>query len=75
MADPIEPNFRAKMNGIAAALDDLFNPDGSGRIVFTLLVAESGKMEGGRVNYISNGERDDILSMLRELLGRAEGRA
>jgi hypothetical protein len=38
------------------------------------LTAEFGKIEGGRVNYISNGNREDMLAMMREYLARAEGR-
>lgn len=30
-------------------------------------------MEGGRVNYISNGNREDMISMVREWLGRVMG--
>ena len=41
---------------------------------FVVLVAEFGRIEGGRVNYISNGERDDMVAMLREYLARLEGR-
>jgi hypothetical protein len=74
MADAIDAKYRGKMNAVASVLDDFFNPDGSGRVVFTLLIAESGKIQGGRVNFISNGEREDIVSMLREFLGRVEGR-
>ncbi|API58895.1 hypothetical protein BSL82_05860 [Tardibacter chloracetimidivorans] len=75
MADSIEQRHRANMNAIADVLDRQFNPPGSVRkIVFTLFIAESGKMEGGRVNYISNGQRDDMTTMVKEWLARVEGR-
>lgn len=73
MPDPIEAKHRVEMNAIAAVLDNAFNPTGTEGVVFTLFIAESGKMEGGRVNYISNGNRDDMVSMVREWLGRVMG--
>lgn len=73
MPDPIEAKHRAEMNAIASVLDQAFNPTGSERVVFTLFIAESGKMDGGRVNYISNGTREDMISMVREWLGRVMG--
>ncbi|GAB1361780.1 hypothetical protein MASR1M32_10160 [Rhodobacter sp.] len=78
MADPIQKKFRGTMNQIAAALDEAFNgPPKPGRkrtVGFILLTAEFGKIDNGRVNYISNGDRPDMLAMLREYLARAEGR-
>lgn len=75
MGDPIQQRYRAGINAIAHDLDDAFN--GSVRpkkIGFVLLMAEFGKIEGGRVNYISNGERADMIAMVKEWLARAEGR-
>lgn len=80
MSDPIQPQHHEAMNGLAAGIDDVLNGKElpglprKKKIGFVLLVAEFGKMEGGRVNYISNGERDDMLTMCREYLARAEGR-
>lgn len=76
MADSIEQKYHALMNGLAHAIDELLNegrPADSPAIVFTLLVAESGNSEDGRVNYISNGNREDMLSMLQEFLARVKG--
>lgn len=71
---PIEPIFHGMMNGLAQGLDELLNgTDGKGKIVFALFMAEAGRIEGGRVNYISNGHREDMISMVREWLQRAEG--
>ena len=44
------------------------------KVGFILLTAEFGKIDGGRVNYISNGEREDMIAMMREYLARVEGR-
>ena len=78
MADPIQDEHRALMNALAHGVDEALNgPKQIGvkpRIGFVLLVAEFGKIDGGRVNYISNGDRDSMLAMCREYLARAEGR-
>lgn len=78
MTAPIEARFRKSMNAVARAIDEAFNgrrkPNRKPTVGFVLLVAEFGKIEGGRVNYISNGEREDMIAMLREYLARVEGR-
>lgn len=81
MADPIQSKHRALMNDLAAELDTRFNGPAlpglprKSKVGFVLLAFEFGKTEGGRVNYISNGEREDMISAMREWLARAEGRA
>lgn len=75
MSDPIDPRFHGQMNDLAAQLDQTFNPPPRQRTVgFCLLTFEFGKTEGGRVNYISNGERSDMIAAMKEWLARAEGR-
>lgn len=78
MADPIQAEHHALMNALAHGVDEALNgPRQIGikpRLGFVLLVAEFGKIDGGRVNYISNGNREDMLAMCREYLARAEGR-
>lgn len=78
MGDPIQKQHLEIMNGLAAGIDDVLNgadlPRSERKIGFILLVAEFGRMEGGRVNYVSNGSREDMLTMLREYLARVEGR-
>lgn len=77
---PIEEKQRALMNAVAESLDELFNGKAlpglprPKKIGFVLLTAEFGKIEKGRVNYISNGEREDMLKMMKEMIDRAEGR-
>lgn len=73
MPAPIEQKHRIEMNAIASVLDQAFNPTGTEGVVFTLFIAEAGKMDGGRDNYISNGHREDMISMVREWLGRVMG--
>ena len=76
MTAPIQAKYREMMNATAAALDDVFNgpPPRAKNVAFVLLTAEFGKIEGGRVNYISNADRADTIAMLKEWLARAEGR-
>lgn len=74
---PIESEQRELMNALAAGIDKLFNGDRRGhdrKVAFVLLTAHFGDIEGGRVNYISNGERPDIITMMKELIARFEGR-
>jgi hypothetical protein len=65
--DKISDRYKREMNDLARALDDVFN--GSVRpkkVCFVLLVTEFENM-AGRVNYIANGERKDIVTMLKEI--------
>lgn len=68
----------ALMQSMAEGLDDILNgplvPGQKSRFGFVLLVAEFDKIEGGRVNWVSNGDRNSMLAMMREYLARAEGR-
>ena len=78
MADPIEDAIVNPMNVLAHMVDEALNgpkqPGIKPKYGFIVLAAEFGKMDGGRVNYISNGEREDMIAMLREYLARVEGR-
>lgn len=73
--DPIQAAYRARMNALAEVLDETFNGKTRPRRVgFALLVFEFGKTKGGRVNYISNADRSEMITAMREYLARAEGR-
>ncbi len=78
MAAPIQEQYLKQMNKLAKVIDEWFNgkrkPGRKPKVGFILLTAEFGKIDGGRVNYISNGERADMIAMLREYLARADGR-
>lgn len=78
MSDPIQPQYRDSMNALAKGIDAALNgkpkPGRKRKVGFILLTAEFGKIDNGRVNYISNGERADMIAMLREYLARIEGR-
>jgi hypothetical protein len=68
---PIDPKFRAVMGDLAADLDTLFNPGlGAERMVgFVLLAFPLGGCEG-LVNYISNTNRAEVVTMLEDQLAR-----
>lgn len=70
MSDPIDSHYRELMNSLATGLNDVL-----GGLGFALLIFEHGSVDGGRVNYISNSNRDDMIAAMREWLARAEGRA
>lgn len=77
MTSAIQPDAHGPMNKLAREIDRGLNGRSKikpKRFGFILLVAEFGKIEDGRVNYISNGERADMIAMLKEYLARAEGR-
>ncbi|SCX89149.1 hypothetical protein [Paracoccus tibetensis] len=78
MSDPIQAQYVQRMNRLALVIDEKLNgrrkPGRPRQLAFILLTAEFGKIDGGRVNYISNGERADMIAMLREYLARVEGR-
>ena len=75
MADPIETKHHAIMNGLAQAINDALNgEERPNKIGFCLHVFQIGQTEGGRVNYISNCDREDMLIAMKEWLARAEGR-
>ncbi len=76
MTTPIEPKHVGAMNALAQEIDRAFNGDRRPqRVAFCLLLANFGDMDGGRVNYISNAERADMICMVKEWLARVEGAA
>jgi hypothetical protein len=72
---PIQAEHHIQMNAIAETLDELFNGDARGpdrKTGFVLMVFPFGNT-AGRANYISNAERSDVVTMLKEQLARFEG--
>jgi hypothetical protein len=58
------------LQGIAEALDATLNAKGR-TIAFVVLLAPFEAPEGGaRVNYVSNANREDIHSLLKEMIDR-----
>ncbi|NTG49007.1 hypothetical protein G6M04_16645 [Agrobacterium rhizogenes] len=62
------------MKAMAEALDEVLNgSDRPKKNGFVLLVFPFGGPEGQRTNYVSNGNREDILVALKEIVARFEG--
>lgn len=61
------------MRELAQALDEIFNgAERPKKVGFALLVFEFGSP--AEINYISNARRQDMISALKELVARWEGR-
>lgn len=67
MIDPLPAELIEMMNKTGQALNDLFAPLG-----FTLFVFDKGN--DGRMNYISNADRNDMIVALKEFIAVLEGR-
>jgi hypothetical protein len=71
---PIQQDYREVMNDLAKMIDRILNEDMSKRTTgFALLMYPFGEAPKGRINYIGNGERADVLVALKELVARWEG--
>lgn len=75
---PIEPHLHSHMNALAAGLNDILNgkdcKKGEEKLGFALLIFPFGDAPEGRVNYISNAQRKDMIVALKEFIARNEGR-
>lgn len=75
---PIQPEARSAMNVLAEVIDKALNgPKGEKprQWGFALLVFQFGVPDDShRMNYIGNGQRDDVLVAIKELAARWEGR-
>jgi hypothetical protein len=72
---PIEPEYVEKMNALAHVLDEFFNGTLKGharKVGFCVMVFNFGDGPG-RANYISNANRDDVVTLLKEQIKRFEG--
>jgi hypothetical protein len=64
---PIDSEHEDAMLGIATAIDRIFNDDPDNReIGFCIMVFRVGDLRN--CNYVSNGNRDAVISLLREQL-------
>ncbi len=62
------------MQSMAYALDEVLNENGKPKENgFVLLVFPFDGPEGQRTNYVSNGQRQDIVVALKEIVSRFEG--
>lgn len=77
MVSPIEPRYRYKLRKLAEYVDKIFNGSAKGKnrkVGFTILVFPLWG-ENGRMNYISSGERGDMIVAMKVLIAQWEGRA
>lgn len=73
---PIEDRYKQQMVAVARAVDEFLNgpnahPDNR-KVGFVVMVFEFGST-AGRMNYISNASRDDVVIALREQLSCFDG--
>ena len=65
---PIQPDLHGTMNALAEALKKLLEPYGFALLVFPMSTPK------GRMNYISNAKRADMLVAMKEFIANNEGR-
>ena len=71
----VEEKYKAQIRAVAEVLDDFLNGTTRPRVVgFAVLMFDFGNPTGARMNYISNGERSDMLTAMKEFIARNEGR-
>jgi hypothetical protein len=74
---PIDPKLHGVMNTLARGLDQALNGEARGKDRkngFVLLVFPF-KGHEGRANYISNADRKDIVTLMKEQIRRFEGQS
>lgn len=74
---PIEETYKAQMTALARVIDEFLNGDvtkSERKTGFCILMFPFGDREESRINYISNAERKDMLTAMKELIARFEGR-
>ena len=76
--DEIAEEHKKTMNALAEVLNNVLNPhmagnkDAKPKVGFTLLVFNYDDYSGGRVNYISNAQRESMVEAMNEFLSRAD---
>ena len=71
---PIEDEFKEKMHALAMAIDEICNGNKKGEsseVGFVLLMFKFGEPDNSsRMNYISNGQRKDMIIAMEEFIKR-----
>jgi hypothetical protein len=67
---PIQQQHLDAMNQVARFLSDVFHGYG-----FTLMVFDLNAIDHGNMNYISNANRADMVTAMKEFIANEEGRA
>lgn len=63
------------MGALAAMLNDILNGErvpGENPTVFALIVLTPGAIGGSHVNWVTNGERADLVKTMKDLVARCE---
>lgn len=61
--EPIDPKYQEMMHALADTLHQFLQPNG-----FVLLMFD--RHDPGRVNYVSNCDRGDVLKAMQEFIDR-----
>ena len=72
---PVDKEYREGMKLVAKTIDEMFNgelPKGEREVGFVLMVFPFGR--SGRVNYMSNCDRAEVIATMKEQIARFEGR-
>lgn len=70
---PVEERYKEDLRKLGRAIDSAINPNGKKINGFVLLMFGLGDLKT-RMNYLSNGEREDVIVALKEFIAQAEGR-
>lgn len=70
---PIEPHLHSMMNALARGVDEILNGDERPKKNGFIILIFPFEGHDGRCNYISNAERKDVVTMLKEQIARFEG--
>lgn len=71
----IQDDYLALMNALAKTIDELLNGDRPKEVGFVLLMFSLGDpTPESRMNYISNAQRSDVITSLKEFIANIEGR-
>lgn len=72
---PVSSEYAEMMKSIASAIDHAFNSDAKGDDKTTgfILMVFPFNDHGGRCNYMSNAQREDVVVLLKEQLARFQG--
>lgn len=80
---PVQAEFRGHMEKLAMAIDMMFNGDlrradrktGFVLMVFPFSSEDNPAGLGERCNFITNADRDDVRTLMKEMITRIEGQA
>lgn len=71
---PVEKEFIERMKAVAIGIDQYLNAPGVPKeIGFVVLMFKFGETQGGRMNYMSNANRADVINALTEQLAYFKG--